>query len=144
MYPQLAPVIGAPWGYCGRGFLLPVHYGSVGEQLTRLRRLNQGTLTSLCVRKNLNATVLQVTCTRDFFFYSYTGISRRGKTCQYSTAVVVLIFCIWTYFIPIVGVGKERHTIIIGLSMVMQSKGGTRYSNYLEDYTGPVPADSRQ
>ena len=28
--PQLPPVIGAPWGYCGRGFLLPVDYGSVG------------------------------------------------------------------------------------------------------------------
>ena len=46
-----------------RGFLFPVHYGSVGVQLTRLRRLNQGTLTSECVRKNLNVTVLQVTCT---------------------------------------------------------------------------------
>ena len=64
--PQLPPVIGAPWGYCGRGFLLPVDYGSVGVQLTRLRRLNQGTLTSICVWRNLNATVLQVTCTREF------------------------------------------------------------------------------
>ena len=63
VYPQLPPVIGAPWGYCGRGFLFPVGYGSVGVQLTRLGRLNQGTLTSECVRKNLNATVLQVTCT---------------------------------------------------------------------------------
>ena len=49
------------------GFLFPVDYGSVGVQLTRLRRLNQGTLTSICVRKNLNAIVLQVTCTRKFF-----------------------------------------------------------------------------
>ena len=55
-------------GYCGRGFLYPVGYGSVGVQLTRLRRLNQGTLISECVRKNMNATVLQVTCTREFFF----------------------------------------------------------------------------
>ena len=31
VYPQLPPVIGAPWGYyCGRRFLLPVDYGSVG------------------------------------------------------------------------------------------------------------------
>ena len=94
VYPQLPPVIGAPWGFCGRGFLFPVDYGSVGVQLTRLRRLNQGTLTSICVRKNLNATVLQVTCTREFFFNSCTGIRRRGKTCPYKTAVVVLIFCI--------------------------------------------------
>ena len=63
VYPQLPPVFRAPWGYCGRGFLFPVGYGSVGVQLTRLRRLNQGTLTSEYVRKNLNATVLQVTCT---------------------------------------------------------------------------------
>ena len=98
--------IGAPWGYCGQGFIFPIDYGSVGVQLTRLCRLNQGTLTSICVRKNLNATVLQVTCTREFFFNSCTGISMRGKTCPYSTAVVVLIFCIWRYFIPIVGVGK--------------------------------------
>ena len=76
-----------------RGSLFPVCYGSVGVQLTRLHRLNQGTLTSICVRKNLNATVLQVTRTREFF-YSCTGISRRGKTCPYSTALVVLIFCI--------------------------------------------------
>ena len=84
VYPQLPPVIGATWGYCGRGFLLPVDYGSVGVQLTRLRRLNQGTLTSICVR------------TREFFLNSCTDISRTGKTCPYSTAVVllVLIFCI--------------------------------------------------
>ena len=25
-YSQLPPVIGAPWGYCGRGFLFPVGY----------------------------------------------------------------------------------------------------------------------
>ena len=66
---------------------------------------------------------------------------KKTHTHTYSTAVVVLTCCIWTYFIPIVGVGKERHTIIIGL---WWCKGGTRYSNYLEDYTGPVPADSRQ
>ena len=63
VYPQLPPVIGSPWGYCGRGFLFPVGYGLVGVQLTRLRRPNQGTPTSECVRKNLNATVLQVTGT---------------------------------------------------------------------------------
>ena len=67
VYPQIPPVIGAPWGYCGRGFLFPVNYGSVGVQLTRLRRLNQGTLSSICVGKNLTATVLQITYTRDFF-----------------------------------------------------------------------------
>ena len=58
-----------------RGFLFPVRYGSVGVQLTRLRKLNQGALTSECVRKNLNATVLQVTCTmeqpsRVFFLFA--------------------------------------------------------------------------
>ena len=71
VYPQLPPVIGAPWGCCGRGFLFPVNYGSVGVQLTRLRRLNQGTLSSICVRKNLTATVLQITCTSDFFKFLY-------------------------------------------------------------------------
>ena len=75
-------------------FFSPSTMVRVGVQLTRLRRLNQGTLTSICVRKNLNATVLQVTCTCEFFLNSCTGISRRGKTCQYSTAVVVLTFCI--------------------------------------------------
>ena len=73
MYPQLPPVIGAPWGYCGRGFLFPVGYGSVGVQITRLRRLNQGTLTSDCVRKNLNTTVLQVTCTIESFGTVFKG-----------------------------------------------------------------------
>ena len=71
VYPQLPPGIGALWGYCGRGFLLPVGYGSVGVQLTRLRRLNQSTHASECVRKNLNATVLQVTCTRELFLFLY-------------------------------------------------------------------------
>ena len=47
VYPQLPPVIGAPWGLkknlnafvAGtlRGYFLPVRYGSVGVQLTRLR-----------------------------------------------------------------------------------------------------------
>ena len=81
VYPQLPPVIGAPWGYCGRGFFFPVGYGSVGVHLTQLRRMNQGALTSECVRENLNPTVLQVTCTREFLFCSCTGISRRGETC---------------------------------------------------------------
>ena len=57
-----------------RGLIFPVRYGSVGVQLTRLRALCQGTLTSECVWKNLNATVLQVTCTMQqslrVFFYS--------------------------------------------------------------------------
>ena len=57
-----------------RGYILPVRYGSVGAQLTRLRALCQGTLTSECVWKNLNATVLQVTCIMQqssrVFFYS--------------------------------------------------------------------------
>ena len=68
VYPQLPPVIGAPWGLkknlnafvAGtlRGYFLPVHYGSVGVQLTRLRALYQGTLTSGCVWKNLNTSYL--------------------------------------------------------------------------------------
>ena len=57
-----------------RGFLFPVCYALVGVQLTRLHALCQGTLTSECVWKNLNATVLQVTCTMQrssrVFFYS--------------------------------------------------------------------------
>ena len=68
MYPRLPPVTGAPWGYCCRVSVFPVGYGSVGVQLTRLRWLNQETLTSEYVRKHLNATVLQVTCTRECFF----------------------------------------------------------------------------
>ena len=62
-----------------RGYILPVCYGSVGVQLTRLRALCQGTLTSECVWKNLNATVLQVTCTmqqssRVFFIRVFKGV----------------------------------------------------------------------
>ena len=40
-----------------RGFFFLVRYDSVGVQLTRLHALCQGTLTSECVWKNLNATV---------------------------------------------------------------------------------------
>ena len=71
-----------------RGFIFPVRYGSVGVQLTRLRALCQGTLTSECVKKNLNAAVLQVTCTMQqflqVFFYSrvqrgaFVGVCRIG------------------------------------------------------------------
>ena len=62
-----------------RVFIFPVRYGSVGVQLTRLRALCQGTLTSECVWKNLNATVLQVTCTmqqssRGFFIRVLKGV----------------------------------------------------------------------
>ena len=71
VYPQLPPVIGAPWGYYGRGFLFPVDYGSVGVQLARLRRLDQGTLTSICVRKKLNATILLVLASIFLFLYRY-------------------------------------------------------------------------
>ena len=58
-----------------RGFRFHICYGSVGVQLTRLRALCQGILTSECVRKNLNAIVLQVTCTmqpssRVFFLFA--------------------------------------------------------------------------
>ena len=57
------------------GFRFPICYGSVGVQLTRLRALCQGILTSECVWKNLNAIVLQVTCTmkqssRVFFLFA--------------------------------------------------------------------------
>ena len=81
VYPQLPPVIGAPWGLkknlnafvAGtlRGYFLPVRYGSVGVQLTRLRALYQGTLTSGCVWKNLNTSYLyngQWSNPREFFF----------------------------------------------------------------------------
>ena len=58
-----------------RGFRFPICYGSVGVQLTRLLALCQGILTSECVWKNLNAIVLQVTCTmqqssRVFFLFA--------------------------------------------------------------------------
>ena len=58
-----------------RGHIFPVRYGSVGVQLTRLRALCQGILTSECVWKNMNATVLRVTCTmqqssRVFFLFA--------------------------------------------------------------------------
>ena len=104
VYPQLPPVIGAPWGYCGRGFFSPVDYDSVGVQLTRLRRLNQSTLTSKCARKKLNATVVQVTYTRIFFFNSCTGIRRRGETCQYSSSSTNILYLNILYIV--VGVGK--------------------------------------
>ena len=97
VYPQLLPVIGAPWSYCGRGFLFLVGYGSVGVQLTRLRRLNQGTLTSECVRKNLNATVLQVTCTCVFlllFLYRHKSEGENVSIKQYSSSSTIIVFCI--------------------------------------------------
>ena len=94
-----------------RGFIFPVRYGSVSVQLTRLRKLNQGTLTSECVTKNRNAAVLQVTCTMQ---QSSRGGKRVHKTVP-GTAVVVLTFVFeHTHFIPRVGVGKGRCTIIIG------------------------------
>ena len=55
-----------------RGFLFPVRYGSVGVQLTRLRALYQGTLTSECVFKILNALsyklLVKYSNPREFFF----------------------------------------------------------------------------
>ena len=87
-----------------RGSLFPVCYGSVGVQLTRLRKLNQGTLTSKCVQKKLNATVLQVTSTRESFKNSCTGIRRRGKTCQYSSSSTNILYLNILYIV--VGVGK--------------------------------------
>ena len=65
VYPQLPLVIGAPRGCCGHasGISFPVRYDLVGMPLTRLRTQCQGTLTAQYVKKNLNATVLQVTGT---------------------------------------------------------------------------------
>ena len=74
-----------------RGFRFPICYGSVGVQLTRLLALCQGILTSECVWKNLNAIVLQVTCTmqqssRVFFLFACLkgcfrlSLSIRNKT----------------------------------------------------------------
>ena len=87
-----------------RGSLFRVWYGSMGVQLTRLRRVNQGTLTSKCVRKKLNAIVFQVICTREFFFNSCTGIRRKGKTCQYSSSSTNVLYLNILYIV--VGVGK--------------------------------------
>ena len=79
VYPQLPPVIEAPWGLkknlnafvAGtlRGYFLPVRYGSVGVQLTRLRALYQGTLTSGCVWKNLNTSYLYNAAILASFFF---------------------------------------------------------------------------
>ena len=79
VYPQLPPVIGAPWGLkknlnafvAGtlRGYFLPVRYGSMGVQLTRLRALYQGTLTSGCVWKNLNTSYLYDAAILASFFF---------------------------------------------------------------------------
>ena len=106
VYPQLPLVIGEPWGYCGRGFLFPVDYGSVGVQLTRLRRLNQGTLTSICFRKNLNATVLQVTCTCEFFFLFLYRYKSQGEnvSIQHSSSSTNILYLNILY--TRVGVGK--------------------------------------
>ena len=62
-----------------RGFFFPVRYCSVDMQLTRLRALCEGNLTSECVWKNLNSTALQVTCTtqqslRFFFIRVFEGV----------------------------------------------------------------------
>ena len=107
VYPQFPPVIGAPWSYCGWGFLFPVDYGLVGVQLTRLRRLNHGTLTSICVRKNLNATVLQVTCTHEFFFlflYSWHKTEGENVSIQNSSSSTSILYLNILYIV--VGVEK--------------------------------------
>ena len=59
-----------------RGYFLPVRYGSVGVQLTRLRALYQGTLTSGCVWKNLNTSYLyNAAILASFFFIRvFTGV----------------------------------------------------------------------
>ena len=72
VYPQLPPVIGAPWGLKKNLNALvagPRRYGSVGVQLTRLRALYQGTLTSGCVRKNLNTSYLYNAAILASFFF---------------------------------------------------------------------------
>ena len=96
VYPQLPPVIGAPRVCCGHasGVSFPVYYGSVGVQLTRLRRLNQGTLTSICVKKNLKATVLKVTCTRDFFLFFLYKHKSKGEnvSIQYSSSSTNILY----------------------------------------------------
>ena len=77
VYPQLPPVIGAPWDCCGHAsgmyFPRPLWFGGCATHATPCS-VPEGTLTSECVGKNLNATVLQVTCTMQqslrFFFYS--------------------------------------------------------------------------
>ena len=63
---------------------IPVCYGSVGVQLTRLLRLNRVTLTSICVRKHLNATVLQVILAIFFIILvqAYVGGGKRVHTAQ--------------------------------------------------------------
>ena len=111
MYPQLPPVIGAPWGYCGRGFLFPADYGSVGMQLTRLRRLNQGTLTSICVRKNLNAIVFQVTCTREFFLLIL--VQAHDVSMQYSSSSTNTLYL-------------NIHYIVVGVEKIYGRRRGHR------------------
>ena len=56
------------------------------------------------------------------------------KTVQQYSSTNILIYSLemeHTHFIPIVGVGIERSTKTFG---PWRCKGGTRYSNYLEDY----------
>ena len=57
-----------------RGYIFPVGYGSMGVQLTRLRALCQGTLTSECVWKNLNATVFGAILATFFFIRVFKGV----------------------------------------------------------------------
>ena len=126
VYPQLPPVIGASWGYCGRGFIFPVGYGSVGVQLTRLCRLNQGTLNSECARKNLNATALHVTSTmrqssRVFFKFLYRHKSEEENVSikQYSSSSTNILYLNILYTNS--GCGKrEAHNN--NWSMVMQRR----------------------
>ena len=82
----------------------------MGVQLTRLRRLNQGTLTLECVRKNLSATVLQVTCTREFFLFLYRHKSEREnvsiKQCN-SSSTKILYLNILQYMDAAVDIGSN-------------------------------------
>ena len=58
----------------GTGFIFPVCYGSMGVQLTRLRALYQGTLTSECVRKSerncLTTYLYNAAILASFFFFA--------------------------------------------------------------------------
>ena len=78
----------------------------VDVQLTRLRRLNQGTLTLICFRKNLNTTVLQVTCTREFFFLFLYRYKSQGEnlSIQHSSSSTNILYLNILY--TRVGVGK--------------------------------------
>ena len=73
----------------------PVGYGSVDVQLTRLRRLNQGTLTSECAKKKSERNCLtSYLYSRVFFLFLYSGHKSEGVnvSIQYSSSSTNILY----------------------------------------------------